>query len=78
MELCRLEVFLREPGAIMPTYQYVCDDCFEPYEVFLKLADKDKYDNAVKKGKHKGLVVCPECGADLRGLICPVMFHIEV
>lgn len=50
----------------MPLYQWWCDNCFTPYEIILTLAQLKEYDE-----DEESVIDCPNCGADLRKLICP-------
>ncbi|MBT8491387.1 MAG: hypothetical protein KJN62_10100 [Deltaproteobacteria bacterium] len=55
----------REGGDLMPLYQFFCENCWEPFELTMKLKELDQYDS----GKLE--VNCPKCTGELKKLICP-------
>jgi putative FmdB family regulatory protein len=49
----------------MPLYQFICQGCLTPYEVFMKLAKAEKK------------IRCPECKKILKKIILPVRFKVN-
>ena len=55
----------------MPIYQFWCDTCFEPYEIEMDLATKDKHDSGNLSKTEKKWLVCRECDKELTYFIAP-------
>lgn len=51
-------------------YQFFCDNCMEPYEIMMTLAELDDYEGGDDD------IECPRCEEPLRKLMCPVDFRI--
>ncbi len=54
----------------MPIYQFWCEDCHDPYEILMTVADKEKLEKGYKKWVAK--TECPTCSKPMKNLIAPV------